>query len=286
MKVLINIIKFISITILAICMISLGILTIVSSTILNEEYIISKLEETNFYDGTYELVKSNFEKSIYQSGLEEEVLNDICTEKKLKEDINTIISNLYRGTNKKIDTTEISEKLNENIEKSGVKRTSKNSKAIDEFVKHICDEYTDTLIHTKYESKINSNYKEIVNIINKGYNIISIALVVDIIILIAINNKKVSKDLQGIGIALFSTGTFELIVANIITSKVNIAGIKIFNDVFSKTIVTIIQEIISKIISLGVGTIIIAMIFIAIYAIIAALKANKTTKKHNKEEMQ
>lgn len=286
MKVLINIIKFISITILAICMISLGILTIVSSTILNEEYIISKLEETNFYDGTYELVKSNFEKYIYQSGLEEEVLNDICTEKNLKEDINTIISNLYRGTNKKIDTTEISEKLNENIEKSGVKRTSKNSKAIDEFVKHICDEYTDTLIHTKYESKINSNYKEIVNIINKGYNIISIALVVDIIILIAINNKKVSKDLQGIGIALFSTGTFELIVANIITSKVNIAGIKIFNDVFSKTIVTIIQEIISKIISLGVGTIIIAMIFIAIYAIIAALKANKTTKKHNKEEMQ
>ena len=286
MKVLINIIKFISITILAICMISLGILTIVSSTILNEEYIISKLEETNFYDGTYELVKSNFEKYIYQSGLEEEVLNDICTEKKLKEDINTIISNLYRGTNKKIDTTEISEKLNENIEKSGVKRTSKNSKAIDEFVKHICDEYTDTLIHTKYESKINSNYKEIVNIINKGYNIISIALVVDIIILIAINNKKVSKDLQGIGIALFSTGTFELIVANIITSKVNIAGIKIFNDVFSKTIVTIIQEIISKIISLGVGTIIIAMIFIAIYAIIAAVKANKTTKKHNKEEMQ
>lgn len=286
MKVLINIIKFISITILAICMISLGILTIVSSAILNEEYIISKLEETNFYDGTYELVKSNFEKYIYQSGLEEEVLNDICTEKKLKEDINTIISNLYRGTNKKIDTTEISEKLNENIEKSGVKRTSKNSKAIDEFVKHICDEYTDTLIHTKYESKINSNYKEIVNIINKGYNIISIALVVDIIILIAINNKKVSKDLQGIGIALFSTGTFELIVANIITSKVNIAGIKIFNDVFSKTIVTIIQEIISKIISLGVGTIIIAMIFIAIYAIIAAVKANKTTKKHNKEEMQ
>ncbi len=62
MKVLINIIKFISITILAICMISLGILTIVSSTILNEEYIISKLEETNFYDGTFELVKSNFEK--------------------------------------------------------------------------------------------------------------------------------------------------------------------------------------------------------------------------------
>ena len=286
MKVLINIIKFISITILAICMISLGILTIVSSTILNEEYIISKLEETNFYDGTYELVKSNFEKYIYQSGLEEEVLNDICTEKKLKEDINTIISNLYRGTNKKIDTTEISEKLNENIEKSGVKRTSKNSKAIDEFVKHICDEYTDTLIHTKYESKINSGYKKIVNLINKGYNIILIALVIDIVVLIAINNKKISKDLQGIGIALFSTGTFELIVANIITSKVNIAGIKIFNDVFSKTIVTIIQEIISKIISLGVGTIIIAMIFIAIYAIIVALKANKTTKKHNKEEMQ
>ena len=62
MKVLLNIIKFIIITVLVICSIAMGILNIVSSTILEKEYIISKLEETNFYEETYELVKSNLSK--------------------------------------------------------------------------------------------------------------------------------------------------------------------------------------------------------------------------------
>ena len=75
MKVITNIIKFIVLTILTLCIVSVGIITIVSSTILDQSYIMQKLEETNFYSDTYELVKSNFENYIYQSGLDEEVLN-------------------------------------------------------------------------------------------------------------------------------------------------------------------------------------------------------------------
>ena len=73
MKVLTNIIKFILVSILTICLIAIGMITIVYSTILDKTYITSKLEETNFYQETYELVKSNFENYIYQSGLDEEV---------------------------------------------------------------------------------------------------------------------------------------------------------------------------------------------------------------------
>ena len=60
MKVITNIIKFIVLTILTVCIVSVGIITIVSSTILDQSYIMQKLEETNFYSDTYELVKSNF----------------------------------------------------------------------------------------------------------------------------------------------------------------------------------------------------------------------------------
>ena len=95
MKVITNIIKFIIITILTICMISIGIITIVSSTILDQSYITQKLEETNFYSETYELVKSNFENYIYQSGLDENVLTDICPKEKVKQDLNIILSNIY-----------------------------------------------------------------------------------------------------------------------------------------------------------------------------------------------
>ena len=124
MKVLINLLKFIFITILTICLIALGAITIASSTVLNKNYVMQKLEETDFQSGTYKLVESNFEKYIYQSGLDEEVLKSICTEDKVKNDIDLMLSNIYDGTNKTIDTTEISTNLNQNIDKLGIKTKS------------------------------------------------------------------------------------------------------------------------------------------------------------------
>lgn len=276
MKVLKNLLKFIFITILTICMISIGIITIAFSTILDKNYVIQKLEETDFYADTYKLVKSNFENYIYQSGLDEEVLSNICTEEKVKQDINIMLSNIYNGTNQEIDTTEIANNLNANIDKSGVKN-KQNESAIQQFVAHICDEYTNTLVHTKYETQINNMYQKATEALNQIYEIILIVLVVDIIVIIAINNKKISKDLQHLGIALFATSTFELSVWQIITSKIDIQGIKIFNDVFSKSIVTIIQEILNQMASLALGTLVISIIFIAIYVAISVNK--KSTKK-------
>lgn len=274
MKVLKNLLKFIFITILTICMISLGIITIAFSTILDKNYVMQKLEETNFYADTYKLVESNFENYIYQSGLDEEALKNICTEEKVKQDINIMLSNIYDGTNQEIDTTEIANNLNSNIEQLGIKN-KQNESAIQQFVTHICDEYTDTLVHTKYETQINDIYKKAIEALDQIYEIILIVLAVDIIAIIAINNKKISKDIQHLGIALFATSAFELSVWQIITSKIDIQGIKIFNDVFSKSIVTIIQEIMNQIASLALGTLVISVIFIAIYAIIVANKQVK-----------
>ena len=279
MKVITNIIKFIVLTILTLCIVSVGIITIVSSTILDQSYIMQKLEETNFYSDTYELVKSNFENYIYQSGLDEEVLNDICTKEKVKQDLNLILTNIYQGTDKKIDTTEIADKLNANIDKLDI-RNSKNSKAIEQFVTHICDEYTNTLIHTKYENDINEMYSKVTKLLDKLYNAIVIVMVVDIIILIIINIKKSRKIIQDLGIALLSTSVFNIIINNIVNSKVNIQGIKIFNDTFSNSIISIIQEVLEKILSFGIGALVISLILIAIYAGITA----KTELQDKKEE--
>jgi hypothetical protein len=280
MKVLTKTIKFILVTILTICLISIGIISIVSSTILDKTYITEKMEETNFYKETYELVKSNFEKYIYQSGLDEEVLENICTEEKLQKDINTIISNIYDGTDEKIDTTEIETNLNSNIDKLGIKN-SKNQKAIEQFVKHICDEYTETIIHTKYESQINTQYQKVINLLTKVQNVIIIILIIDAILLIIMNIKTASKIIQDLGIALFSSSIFKLSACFIIMSKVNIEGIKILNDTFSKTLVTIITDVLTKIMSLGIGALLIAIILIIIYAIISVNKKNEeeTTDK-------
>ena len=284
MKIVINLLKFILITILTICIIALSFITIAFSTIFNKDYVIQKLEENNFYSEMYKLVESNFENYIYQSGLDEEVLDNICTEEKVKEDIDKMLSNIYDGTEQKIDTTEIANNLNENIEKSGLKN-SQNENAIKQFIEHICDEYTNTLVHTKYENQINEVYEKLINYLNKIYRVALIALVIDIIAIIIINKKKISKDIQQIGIAMFATSFFVLGVWQTIISKVDINGIKIFNDVFSKSIVVIIKDVIYQIISLALGTIFISIILIAIYATIVSAKTPKDKEKNKTKEI-
>lgn len=281
MKVILNIIKVILIIILVVCLIFIGIKNIVSSTILNQDYILNKLEETNFYVETYELVESNFENYIYQSGLDEVVLENICTEEKVEKDIKTIISNIYEGKSEKIDTTEIADKLNANIDAQNVKNSS-NEKAIQQFVKQICDEYTDTILHTQYEDKINDIYQKATNYINKTNTIVIAVVIIDFVLLIILNIKNISKLIQNIGIALLTTSLFEIIAINIINSKVDIAGIKIFNDSFSKTIVTILQDIVGKIISLEIATLIVAIVIIVIYAIIVFCKSPEVKEEKGK----
>lgn len=278
MKVLTNLLKFILIVVLAVCSIAIGIIQIVTQTVLNKNYIIQKMEETNFYSETYKLVQSNFEKYIEQSGFEENILENICTEEKVKQDINLMISNIYEGANKTIDITEISDNLNANIDKLNI-RDSKNQKAIEQFVKHICQEYTDTLVHTKYENDINKFYKEIVIKKDKIEKIVIIALVIDVIIILIVNNKNIEKDFQSIGTAIFSSSAFELIACQIINLRVSIKGIKIFNDAFSDMIVAIIQNVISKVFSFGIATLMIAIILIIINAIIIFFSIRKDERK-------
>lgn len=276
MKIIAKIIKFILITILVICIIALGMIKIVSSTILEKAYITQKLEETNFYVETYELVKSNFENYIYQSGLDKEVLENICTEEKVKNDINQIISNIYEGTDIKIDTTEISDNLNANIDALNIKN-SRNSSAIEQFVKHITDEYTNTILHTQYEDEINNGYGKITDLIEKANTVIIIAIIVDAIIIILSNIKKISRNVQDAGIALLSASSFTLIACNIVQSKVNISGIRIFNDSFSEVVVTILQDIIDKIHTFGIITLIISIILIVIH--VATILIQKTKEE-------
>lgn len=271
MKGILKIIKFILITIITICITAIILISTISSTILKEQYITKKLEETNFYSETYELVKSNFENYIYQSGLEEEVLNGICTQEKVIKDINIIISNIYEGSNETISTEEISQKLNENIANLNIKNTD----SVKQFVSHICDEYVNTIIHTQYESKINDVYKEVTQLLNKSLTGFIISTIFFVVLLILTNINQMLKMIQDAGITLLATSSLGLISCKILTDKVYISGIKIFNETFSKVIVTIIQDIISNIVKIENILLITSVIVIVVYVIISITKDSK-----------
>ena len=267
MKVGKKILNFIFVLVIALSFTFIGVKSVVFKTIFNKEYVLEQMENNNFYSETYKLVESGFENYIGQSGLDEEVIKNICTEDKIKNDINIILSNIYEGTNEKIDTSEISNNLNSNIDKENV-RTSSNSKAIDEFVEHICQSYKDTIISTSYENTINEKYSKITQKITKVQNILIIAIIISIIGVIALNVKDILKLLFWTESAVLSSAVMQLAITTVIKSKVNIDGIKIFNDAFSNIVVTIIKDILSKINIIAGIFIIVYFILVVIYAII------------------
>ena len=267
MKVGKKILNFIFVLVIALSFTFIGVKSVVFKTIFNKEYVLEQMENNNFYSETYKLVESGFENYIGQSGLDEEVIKNICTEDKIKNDINIILSNIYEGTNEKIDTSEISNNLNSNIDKENV-RTSSNSKAIDEFVEHICQSYKDTIISTNYENTINEKYSKITQKITKVQNILIITIIISIIGVIALNVKDILKLLFWTESAVLSSAVMQLAITTVIKSKVNIDGIKIFNDAFSNIVVTIIKDILSKINIIAGKFIIVYFILVVIYAII------------------
>ena len=97
-----------------------------------------------------------------------------------------------------------------------------------------------------------------------------------------LNIKNISKLIQNLGTALLASSVFVLVAHNIVITKVYVEGIKVFNDAFSNTLVTILKDVLQKIQSFGIVTLIIAIVLIIVYAIIAFCKAPKA--KHVEEE--
>ena len=134
MKVIKTIISYILTIILALAILAFVMIHLASSYVLNESYILAKLEEQNYYDEIYEELKSNFEKYIYQSGFSEDVLDDIVSKEKVKKDTKTIISNIYDGLDEEIEVQTIKDNLNKKIEDSFGRKYSKFAKKTNRYI--------------------------------------------------------------------------------------------------------------------------------------------------------
>lgn len=286
MKVLNTVIKYIITIILAISMIAYFFIQIASSTILSEQYILSKLEETDYYNKIYESVKSNFENYIHQSGLEETVLENIVSKEKVRKDTKIIISNLYNGLEQKIDTQEIRDNLNKNIKETlgeqNITKTQQSS--IDTFVDHICNEYTDTMSHFSYEKQINQVYQKVIKYIDLAKKVLLITIGLAILLLLVLNLKRIYKFVSLLGISLTTTGTFLVIVNLFINSKVKVQTITILNDAISDTVRSVLAEILHMIMNNGSIMLISGILLIIIPNLIHNLKKYGMAKEEDTYE--
>ena len=280
-KVIETIIKIILVILLFITIFAFGILNILSNTILNQEYTLNKLEETNYYANIYSQIKSDFRNYIYQSGLDENVIEDIVTPEEVKNETRNIIVGIYNGLHEDVDTTKIHDRLNDNINKSleGKKIDSQTQEAINTFVNQIVDQYQETITKTEYENQIYKNFSKIQKIVNKGKKI-TILLAVTLGALIIITYyKKIFKNIAYLGTALFSDGIAYIFLDMYISKKVDIENLTILNDAITITLREYLQSILKEIFLYGGILLIIGLALIILGNTIHGLKYYSKKRK-------
>lgn len=274
MKILVQIIKIILNIILVIAISLFIFINIATSTILKKDYILQVLEETKYYSEIEKEIQSNFENYIAQSGLDDEVLENIVPEEKIKNDTEIIISNIYEGTKQAVDITEIEENLKNNIEKSldNNKLNISQKEAIEQFVNKICEQYKEAMSYTKYEDSINNVLNKINKYIDILKKVIIIAVVILIVIVLVINCKNILKGFSQIGIVLTTNGILCFIFNLYINYKIKIGDILVLNSAVSEVIKQVINDILAYMIKYGVVLVICGFVGIVVANIFNAKK--------------
>ena len=287
MKVIGNIIKFILAIILAICIIVCIGVNVASSTILNKDFVLQKLDETNYYANIYTAVESDFENYIYQSGLDEEVLENIVTPEKIENDTKVIINNIYDGTDEQIDITEIENNLRTNIEQSlNGNLSATQKKMVDEFINKITEQYQDTMTSTSYEDNIH-------NLLTKGMTIIKlvnvasiIGIVVSAIIILVISFRRVWSGFMFIVSSAIASGVFYIFANILINAKVRIENITILNDAISITLREVLTSILNQLTTTGIIITIVGVIILIVFAMMDSYyKRKKEIEDESEEEL-
>lgn len=273
-KVVETIIKIILVAVLFVCIFTFGILNILSKTILSQEYTLEMLEKSNYYANIYTQIKSDFRNYIYQSGLDETVIEDIITPEEVKEDSKKIITGLYNGLHEEINTEKVAERLNANIDKSleGRKIDSKTREQINIFVEQITTQYKETMTKTEYEKQIYNAYDKVEKIVNLGKNVTIILSAILVIVILTTYFRKLFKNVAYVGTSLLSTGIAYIIVESYITKKVQIENLTILNDAITLLLREYILSIMEKIATYGYVLLGIGLALIVIGSLIHGLQ--------------
>lgn len=254
--------------ILVIILLALCIIATIKSTILDEEYTISKLKEANYYERMNGEIIEQFKNYTIQSGLSDGVLENLYTEEKLENDINKVIDSIYTGKKLEIDTTEIRENLKENIldevEKEG-KTVDFEDEAMVEYLKAIEMAYESQVSYsTSAINSIGGALQEIINLASLAQTILIVATIVVVILIIAISAKQIFG-LNYIAISSIASGLFILVAKFLLGQATDLHNIMIINQATSRVIQLVIEDILVKVTIAGVILLLIGLVGSVVY---------------------
>jgi len=249
---------------------------ITKNTVLNEQYILGKLESLNYYSKVVDNVKDSFKENILQSGLDEEEINEIVDEEKIKNDVNGFIHSIYSSESYKIETKNIINKLNEKIDEklnlNGKIMTEENKKAIEKFLEAISDAYVAEISFIDGSANI---VKNVLVKIEKLLDFANIFLIVGIVILMLVL-ILLNRNLNFLIITLFTSAVLLIFVNLFVNFSIQIDNVLIFTESFSELLRTVMNDYFGLYLKVGIISAVIALIVQVICEVIK----NRTISKY------
>lgn len=217
-------------------------------TVFNEDYVLDLLNNHNYYQELYDNTLEEVSYYLEQSGLNEEVLNNVISVKSLKKEIITTIDNLYTNQKITVNTEEFQNNLTTNINNY----IKDNNIRVDN--KDTVNILTKKLVNI-YEEEVsyNNTFEKVRPIFNKTYKLTKIVLYLSIImsIITYLINRYVFKD-RNIIASLFTN--FVILGGLVLYTKytIDINNIFFYNTSISNILMEFINSVLKCMLVTGI----------------------------------
>lgn len=216
-------------------------ITIILFTIFNQNFMAQQLNETNYYEKLYTNIKLEMSYYVTQSGLSDDILNNIFDKELLRRTTEKMLDNFYNNKDNTINKTSIEENLMNNIneELKDYKLTEEDKTSIDKFITQMSSTYETEISYSNILNKYHNTFNRIYHIL-VALDILCIALFIINYFITRYTLKE-----RNIIISLLTTATLITIIHLYLSNTLDLGHLEFYNDIISNLINYTYQSIMS-----------------------------------------
>ena len=236
----------------------LVLLFVFKITIFNQNYVLQKLEDNNYYEEVTESIKRDMGNSLMSSGLDKSILDGIFKDGDIKVDIKGFIASIYTGSKYKVDTDSLKKKINSNIDEylkeKGLEATDK--KSLETYVDGVVKIYKDGINIYGYLDGVISSFAKISTYTDMFIGFIIVFIIVCLVVIRKWVHKRYS------GVVCLSSSLMLLYFRWFIFDGIDFKNIIIISDSFSKVIRKVLIDVGDKVIIVSMVLLIISIFIV------------------------
>ena len=216
-------------------------ITIILFTIFNQNFVAQQLNETNYYEKLYTNIKLEMSYYVTQSGLSDDILNNIFDKELLRRTTEKMLDNFYNNKDNTINKTSVEENLMNNIneELKDYKLTEEDKTSINKFITQMSSTYETEISYSNILNKYHNSFNRIYRIL-VALDILCIALFIINYFITRYTLKE-----RNIIISLLTTTILITIIHLYLSNTLDLGHLEFYNDIISNLINYTYQSIMS-----------------------------------------